>query len=107
MVGLWRAVKGFEAHRGFFLAAGLSFYFLICLIPLLLFLVAAAGFVLPSETANRAVVHQLPPMVPVLPAARDRTAPARAGHPHDLGRARDGHPPPSSRPSCSPPCAWS
>jgi membrane protein len=65
MVAFWRAVKGFEAHRGFFLAAGLSFYFLICLIPLLLFLVAVAGFVLSSETANRAVVQQLPPMVPV------------------------------------------
>jgi membrane protein len=43
----------------------LSFYFLICLIPLLLFLVAAAGFVLSNETANRAVLQQLPPMVPV------------------------------------------
>jgi membrane protein len=65
MVPFWRAVKGFVAHRGFFLAAGLSFYFLICLIPLLLFVVAAAGFVLSSETASRAVVQELPHMVPV------------------------------------------
>jgi membrane protein len=65
VVAFWRAVRGFETHRGFFLAAGLSFYFLICLIPLLLFLVAAAGFVLSNDTANRAVLQQLPPMVPV------------------------------------------
>ena len=62
---LWRAVTGFEVHRGFFLAAGLSFFFLICLIPLLLFLVAVAGFMLSSETASRVVLEQLPNVVPV------------------------------------------
>lgn len=64
-VALWQALRGFAAHRGFFLAAGLSFFFLICLIPLLLFLVSAAGFVLSSEMATRAVLQQFPHMVPV------------------------------------------
>lgn len=64
-IALWRAIKGFVAHRGFFLAAGLSFYFLIYLIPLLLLLLGLAGFVLSSETASRVVLQQLPSMVPV------------------------------------------
>lgn len=65
IVGLWKALGGFVAHRGFFLAAGLSFYLLICLIPMLFLLVSVAGFVLASETATQAVLHQLAQIVPV------------------------------------------
>jgi membrane protein len=62
---LWRALRGFIAHRGFFLAAGLSFYFLICLIPLLFLFISIAGFLLTSEAAGQAVLHQLGQIVPV------------------------------------------
>jgi membrane protein len=65
LVSLWRALKGFYAHRGLFLAAGLSFYFLICLIPLLLFVVSVFGFVLTSEAATRVVLNQLGQIVPI------------------------------------------
>lgn len=62
---LRRALRGFVAHQGFFLAAGLAFFFLICLVPLLFLLVAAAGFVLSSETAAGRVIAQLTQIIPV------------------------------------------
>jgi membrane protein len=63
--GLRQAFANFFAHQGFFLAAGLSFYFLICLIPLLFLIVSLAGFILQSETASRQVINHLAPLVPV------------------------------------------
>ena len=63
--GFRNAFSGFFSHQGFFLAAGLSFYVLICLIPLLFLIVSIAGFVLSSETASRQVINQLTPIVPV------------------------------------------
>jgi membrane protein len=78
---LWRALRGFSAHRGYFLAAGLSFYFLICLIPLVLFLIAATGFVLSSESVARGVSRRLSELVPVyqreVAAVLDRVVEAR------------------------------
>lgn len=66
MVGGFRkAFSGFFSHEGFFLAAGLSFYFLICLIPLLFLIVSLSGFILSSETATRQAINQLAPMMPV------------------------------------------
>jgi membrane protein len=65
IVAVWRAVRGFYFHRGLFLAAGLSFYFLICLIPMLLLLVSVLGFVLTDEGAAQAVLKQLGQLVPV------------------------------------------
>jgi membrane protein len=65
IVGLWRAVQGFAAHRGLFLAAGLSFYLLICLIPMLFLVVSLAGFVLSRQAALGAVLGQLREIVPV------------------------------------------
>jgi len=65
IVAFWRAVRGFYNHRGFFLAAGLSFYFLICLMPLLLLFVSVMGFVLTSEAATQVVLGQLSQVVPV------------------------------------------
>src|SRR5262245_24078138 len=48
-----------------FLAAGLSFNLLICLIPVLFFLVSVAGFVLSRRVAADAVLQQLGQIVPV------------------------------------------
>lgn len=58
-------MAGFGAHQGFFLAAGLSFFFMVCLIPLLFLIVSIAGFVLTSEAAAQAVLNQLSQIVPV------------------------------------------
>ena len=63
--GFRLALRGFVAHQGFFLAAGLAFFFLICLIPLLFLVVSAAGFVLSSETAAGRVIAQLTQIIPV------------------------------------------
>jgi membrane protein len=65
IVALWKALRGFYAHGGFFLAAGLSFYFLICLIPLLFLFVSLVGFALTSEGASQVVLNQLAQIVPV------------------------------------------
>jgi membrane protein len=62
---LRRAAAGFHAHRGLFLASGLSFNLLICLIPVLFFLVSLAGFVLSRHAAADAVLNQLDQIVPV------------------------------------------
>jgi membrane protein len=59
------AFAGFVANQGFFLAAGLSFFFLICVIPLLFLTVSFAGFILASDVAARAVVSQLAQYFPV------------------------------------------
>jgi membrane protein len=59
------ALSGFFAHQGFFLSAGLAFYFLICVIPLLFLVVSLAGFVLSRETATAQVIAQLGQIVPV------------------------------------------
>ncbi|HEV8441449.1 MAG TPA: YihY/virulence factor BrkB family protein [Methylomirabilota bacterium] len=59
------AAVGFRAHRGLFLASGLSFNLLICLIPILFFLVSLAGFVLSRGMAADAVLGQLGQIVPV------------------------------------------
>ena len=59
------AFSGFYAHQGFFLAAGLSFYFLICLIPFLFLIISLLGFILSSEQATRQVINQLAPIMPV------------------------------------------
>lgn len=60
-----RLRSGFFAHQGFFLAAGLSFYFLICVVPLLFLVVSLAGFFLSSEAAIRRVMNQLGAIVPI------------------------------------------
>ncbi len=59
------AVAGFRAHRGLFLASGLAFTLMICLIPVLFFVVSLAGFVLSRRAAADAVLTQLAHMVPV------------------------------------------
>jgi membrane protein len=65
IVGFRGAFSGFFANQGFFLAAGLSFYFLICIIPLLFLAISVLGFVLSREAAAAAVVEQLTQNFPV------------------------------------------
>ena len=59
------AVSRFIAADGFFMSAGLAFFFLVCLIPLLLLGVSLVGFVLAREEAARHVVGQLAQQFPV------------------------------------------
>ena len=63
--GLRGAFSRFIASDGFFLAAGLAFFFLVSLIPLTLLAVAIVGFVLSSEQAAQEVVGQLARNFPV------------------------------------------
>ena len=62
------AAASFRAHRGFFHAAGLAFSFLTCLVPILFFVVALAGFVLSRKAASEVVLKQLAEIVPVYKA---------------------------------------
>ena len=57
--------RGFHAHRGMFLASGLAFNLLICLIPILFFVVSLAGFVLSRRAAVEVVVNQIGEFVPI------------------------------------------
>ncbi|MBI2158593.1 MAG: YihY/virulence factor BrkB family protein [Candidatus Rokubacteria bacterium] len=59
------ALSRFIAADGFFLSAGLAFFFLVCLIPVLLLAVAIVGFVLSEERAAQEVVRQLTRHFPV------------------------------------------
>ena len=63
--GLRGAFSRFFTNDGFFLAAGVAFVFLICLIPLVLLGVSAVGFVLSTEQAAEEVVGQLTRNFPV------------------------------------------
>jgi membrane protein len=59
------ALASFRARRGMFLASGLAFNFVVCLIPLLFFVVSVAGFVLSRRAVMEAVLNQLSAIVPV------------------------------------------
>jgi len=59
------ALSRFFAESGFFLAAGLAFFFLVCLIPITLLGVSTLGFVLSREEAAHEVVGQLTRNFPV------------------------------------------
>lgn len=63
--GLRGAVSRFFAADGFFLGAGLAFFFLVCMIPLILLGVSTVGFVLSTEQAAQEVVGQLGRNFPV------------------------------------------
>ena len=66
---MFRGVRGayarFLAVDGMFVSAGLAFFFLMTMIPLLLLSVSMVGFVLSSEQAAREVVNQLTRNFPV------------------------------------------
>src|SRR2546422_10067432 len=59
------AVARFYAVDGLFLASGLAFSFLICLIPFVLLGVSMVGFVLSGEQAAQEVVNRLARNFPV------------------------------------------
>jgi YihY family inner membrane protein len=59
------AVTRFYAVDGLFMASGLAFSFLICLIPFVLLGVSMVGFVLSGEQAAHEVVNQLARNFPV------------------------------------------
>ena len=63
--GLRGAFSRFFAQDGLFLAAGLAFVFLICIIPLILLGVSLVGFFLSTEQAAQEVVGQLARNFPV------------------------------------------
>ena len=66
MIGALRgAVTRFYAADGLFMASGLAFSFLICLIPLVRLGVSVVGFVLSGEQAAHEVVNQLARNFPV------------------------------------------
>lgn len=62
------AAIGFRVHQGMFLASGLAFTLLTCLIPVLFFVVSLAGFVLSRRAAAEIVLAQLSQIVPVYKA---------------------------------------
>jgi membrane protein len=66
------AVRGalgvFYALDGFFLAAGLSFYVVVCIVPFLLLVVAGGGFLLSNETVLRGVQERSALILPVYQA---------------------------------------
>ena len=63
--GVRGASSRFFAADGLFVSAGLAFFFLMTMIPLLLLSVSIVGFVLTSEQAGREVVSQLTSNFPV------------------------------------------
>jgi len=69
MTALARVARGtlraFHQEQGFFLAAGISFYVIICVVPLAFLLMAAAGFLLSGEQAVEEVVARLTENLPV------------------------------------------
>ena len=65
MLAIRGAFSRFFAESGFFLGAGLAFFFLTCCIPLTLLGVSLLGFVLSTERAADEVVGQLARNFPV------------------------------------------
>ena len=62
------AFRYFYEHDGFFLAAGLSFYVVICIVPFLLLVIAGSAFLISNEMVLREVVDRLGTLLPVYQA---------------------------------------
>jgi membrane protein len=62
------AFRYFYEHDGFFLAAGLSFYVVICIVPFLLLVIAGSAFLISNEMVLREVVDRLGALLPVYQA---------------------------------------
>jgi membrane protein len=58
-------LQGFSESDGFFLAAGLSFYVVICVVPFILLLIAGGGVLLADERVEDEVVTRLVEILPV------------------------------------------
>jgi len=67
------AYSRFFAADGFFMSAGLAFFFLVTMIPLLLLSVAIVGFVMTSEQVAREIVSQLTRNFPVYRGEVEKT----------------------------------
>lgn len=65
MSSIRRIFAGFLANEGFFLAGGLSFYFLVCFLPLLFLIISLTGFVLQPETVTGQLRDFLAQSVPI------------------------------------------
>jgi membrane protein len=65
IVAVRGAVSRFIANDGFFLSAGLAFFVIVTLIPIVLLTVSTLGFVLTSEQAASEVVERLAENFPV------------------------------------------
>jgi membrane protein len=59
------AFRYFYDHDGFFLAAGLSFYVVVCIVPFLLLVVAGSAFLIANEMVLREVLERLGTLLPV------------------------------------------
>jgi membrane protein len=62
------AFRYFYEHDGFFLAAGLSFYVVICIVPFLLLVIAGSAFLISDDMVLREVVDRLGTLLPVYQA---------------------------------------
>ena len=62
------AFRYFYEHDGFFLAAGLSFYVVICIVPFILLVIAGSAFLISNEMVLREVVSRLGTLLPVYQA---------------------------------------
>ena len=69
--GVRGAYSRFFAADGLFVSAGLAFFFLVTMIPLVLLSVAMVGFVLTSEQAGNEIVSQLVAVLRASPAEFD------------------------------------
>jgi len=59
------AFRYFFEHDGFFLAAGLSFYVVICIVPFVLLVIAGSAFLISNEMVLRGVLDRLGTVLPV------------------------------------------
>jgi membrane protein len=59
------ALRYFYDHDGFFLAAGLSFYVVVCIVPFLLLVIAGSAFLISNEMVLREVLERLGALLPV------------------------------------------
>jgi YihY family inner membrane protein len=59
------AFRYFFEHDGFFLAAGLSFYVVICIVPFVLLVIAGSAFLISNEMVLRGVLERLGTILPV------------------------------------------
>jgi membrane protein len=62
------AFRYFFEHDGFFLAAGLSFYVVICIVPFMLLVIAGSAFLISDDMVLREVVDRLGSLLPVYQA---------------------------------------
>lgn len=59
------ALRHFYEHDGLFLAAGLSFYVVVCVVPFVLLLVAGGAFLVSDDMVLRQVLERLSGLLPV------------------------------------------